>query len=342
MADAAATNDMTSRAAATPTWLQRPRPGSDPGHGRNRRNEQHHRAADQRVRLNTAMRVVSLLPSASEIVAELGLGALLVGRSEECDWPPELTALPVVSAARLDTASIASRDVDAAVRAAVADGRSLYVVDEELLRQLVPDLVLTQDLCAVCAVSSRELCVLDVATLSLDPRSLEEVAASVETVGTALGAPERGQALAGQMRTELAELWAATAGLPLPRVFLAEWVDPPFAPGHWLPELVEVAGGECVLGRAGAHSRQIAWADVREARPDVLVLAPCGYGAERAAREPFPDDVAERAVAVDAGSYFARPAPRLVQGARQLAHILHPDVVADPGLPQVELSSRAA
>jgi iron complex transport system substrate-binding protein len=287
------------------------------------------------------MRVVSLLPSATEIVAELGLGDLLVGRSEECDWPPELRSLPVVSAARVDATAMPSRDVDDAVRAAVADGRSLYVVDEELLRSLAPDLVLTQDLCAVCAVSSNELCALDVPTLSLDPRTLTEVAASVETVGAALGAPERGRARAERMRRELAELRAATAGLPRVRIFLAEWVNPPFAPGHWLPELVELAGGECVLGRAGEHSTRIDWDAVREARPDVLVLAPCGYDAERAAREPFPDDIAERVVAVDAGSYFARPAPRLVLGARQLAHILHPEAVADPGLPRAELSGSA-
>jgi iron complex transport system substrate-binding protein len=288
------------------------------------------------------VRVVSLLPSATEIVAELGLGDLLVGRSEECDWPPEVRSLPVVSAARVDTAAMPSRDVDDAVRSALADGRSLYVADDELLGSLAPDLLLTQDLCAVCAVSSGELCGLDAATLSLDPRSLEDVAASVATVGAALGAPERGRACAEQMRRELAELRAATAGLPRPRVFLAEWVDPPFAPGHWLPELVEVAGGECVLGRPGSHSTQLEWAAVRAARPEILVLAPCGYDAERAAQEQFPDDIAERVVAVDAGSYFARPAPRLVQGARQLAHILHPDAVANPGLPQVELTPARA
>jgi iron complex transport system substrate-binding protein len=287
------------------------------------------------------MRVVSLLPSATEIVAELGLADRLVGRSEECDWPPDVLSLPVVSAARIDTASMASRDVDAAVRTAVADGGSLYVVDGELLRSLSPDLLLTQDLCAVCAVSSGELCALDVPTLSLDPRTLEEVAASVETVGSSLGAPDDGRARAERMRRELDELRATTAGRPRPRVFVAEWVDPPFAPGHWLPELVEVAGGECVLGRVGSHSTRVTWAAVRQARPDVLVLAPCGYDAERAAREPFPDGVAERVVAVDAGSYFARPAPRLVEGARQLAHLLHPDAVADPGLPQVELTAAA-
>ena len=281
------------------------------------------------------MRVVSLLPSATEIVAELGLADLLVGRSEECDWPAGATALPVVSAARVDTSSLDSRAVDDAVRAAVATGRSLYAVDEELLRALAPDLVLTQDLCAVCAVSTGELCALDVPLVSLDPRTLDDVAASVETIGAALGAAERGRERAARMRRELDALRAATAGLERPRVFVAEWVDPPYAPGHWIPELVEAAGGECVLGRAGEHSFQTTWEAVAEALPDVLVLAPCGYDELRAAAEPFPDGIAERVVAVDAGSYYARPAPRLVDGARQLAHVLHPDAVDDPGLPLV-------
>src|SRR5262245_5577951 len=211
------------------------------------------------------MRVVSLLPSATEIVAELGLHRFLVGRSEECDWPPSVAQLPVVSAARVDTRPLASRAVDDAVRAAVADGRSLYAVDEELLAVLEPDLVLTQDLCAVCAVASGDLCLLDVPTLALDPRTLEEVAASVETVATALGAPDQGRERAARMRAELAEVRAATTGLPRVRVFLAEWVDPPYAPGHWLPELVELGGGDCVLGAAGAHSVRTTWDAVRAA-----------------------------------------------------------------------------
>jgi iron complex transport system substrate-binding protein len=134
---------------------------------------------------------------------------------------------------------------------------------------------------------------------------------------------------------------AATVGLDRPRVFLAEWVDPPYVPGHWLPELVEVAGGDPVLGRPGSHSVRTSWDAVREARPDLLVLAPCGYDAERAAQEPFPDDVAPRVVAVDASAYYARPGPRLADGARVLAHLLHPDAVADRGLPSVELTPAA-
>jgi iron complex transport system substrate-binding protein len=284
------------------------------------------------------VRVVSLLPSATEIVAELGCRELLVGRSEECDWPPDVRELPVVSRARVDTASLSSRDVDDAVRQAVSGGRSLYVVDEALLDELRPDLVLTQDLCAVCAVASGELCALDVPTLSLDPRTLEEIAASVERVGEALGVVARGRERAQLMREDIAAVGSAVHGLVRPRVFVAEWVDPPYAPGHWIPELANVAGGENVLGTAGEHSFRVDWDQVRAAEPDLLVLAPCGYTAARAAEEPFPHDVAPQVVAVDANAFYARPAPRVVEGARQLAHLLHPAEVADPGVPAIELS----
>ena len=284
------------------------------------------------------MRVVSLLPSATEIVAELGLDHILVGRSEECDWPPRVAALPVVSAARLDTSALSSRAVDDAVRDAVAGGRPLYAVDEELLADLAPDLLLTQDLCAVCAVASGELRLVDVPVLSLDPLTLDDVAASVEAIAAALGAPELGLTRAARMRGELAAVRAATEGLPRRRVFLAEWVDPPYAPGHWLPELVELAGGSCVLGRAGEPSMRTTWDAILAARPELVVLAPCGYDAERASHEPVPDGIGCRVVAVDGSAYYARPAPRLVDGARQLAHLLHPKAVPDPGLPAFDVT----
>jgi iron complex transport system substrate-binding protein len=287
------------------------------------------------------VRVVSLLPSATEIVGDLGLARLLVGRSEECDRPADVAGLPVVSAARIDLSTLPSDQVDDAVRAAIADGRSLYAVDAELLESLAPDLLLTQDRCAVCAVSSGELCDTGVPTLSLDPRTLDEVAESCVTVADALGVRSRGEALADRMRAELEEVRERVAGRPRPRVFVAEWVDPPYAPGHWLPELVELAGGECVLGTAGEHSFRTSWDDVRALEPELVVLAPCGYDADRAAREPLPPlDAA--VVAVDANAFYARPAPALALGARQLAHLFHPDAVADPGLPQRWVRRRAA
>jgi len=284
------------------------------------------------------VRVVSLLPSATEIVAELGCLEMLVGRSEECDWPAAVRDLPVVSRARVDAAWLSSREVDDVVREAVSGGRSLYVVDEVVLDELRPDLMLTQDLCAVCAVASGELCALDVPTLSLDPRTLEEIAVSVERVGEALRVAARGRDRAARMRGVEA-VRGATRGLARPWVFVAEWVDPPYAPGHWIPELVDVAGGENILGTAGQHSFRVDWDDVRAEEPDLLVLAPCGYTAARAAQEPFPTDVAPRVVAVDANAHYARPAPRVVEGARQLAHLMHPAEVADPGVPGIELTA---
>jgi iron complex transport system substrate-binding protein len=278
------------------------------------------------------VRLVSLLPSTTEIVGALGLADRLVGRSEECDRPPEVRALPVVSAPRLDLEALGSHELDDAVRAAVSAGRSLYAVDAELLRSLAPDLILTQDLCAVCAVSAGELCETGVPTLALDPRTLDEVAESCVTIADALGERSRGEELAGRMRRELAEVRQAVAGLPRPRVFVAEWVDPPYAPGHWIPELVDLAGGECVLGRRGEPSFHVSWDDVRACAPELVVLAPCGYDADRAASEPVPD-LDARVVAVDANAYYARPAPALAAGARQLAHLFHPDAVPEPGLP---------
>jgi len=284
------------------------------------------------------MRVVSLLPSATEIVGDLGLAGFLVGRSEECDRPAGVAELPVVSAARLDLASLGSRAVDDAVRDAVSTGRSLYAVDEELLRSLAPDLVLTQDLCAVCAVSAGELCAVDVPTLALDPRTLDDVAESCVVIAEALGDRSRGEQLATRMRAELAQVRNAVDGRARPRVFVAEWVDPPFAPGHWIPELVELAGGDCVLGTRGEPSHRVTWDDVRALGPELVVLAPCGYDAGRAAREPVPDLDAD-VVAVDANAFYARPTPALAVGARQLAHLFHPEVVPDPGLPQRWLRS---
>jgi iron complex transport system substrate-binding protein len=279
------------------------------------------------------VRVVSLLPSATEIVGALDLTDRLVGRSEECDRPPEVKALPVVSAPRLGLEALDSRALDDAVRAAVRTGQALYAVDAELLRSLAPDLLLTQDLCVVCAVSSDELCETGVPTLALDPRTLDDVAETCVTIADALGERSRGQELAARMRGELADVRDAVAGRPRPRVFVAEWVDPPYAPGHWIPELVALAGGECILGVPGEPSFRTTWDDVRALAPELVVVAPCGFDADRAAREPVPD-IDARVVAVDANAFYARPAPALAAGARQLAHLFHPDVLPDPGLPQ--------
>jgi iron complex transport system substrate-binding protein len=289
----------------------------------------------------SAQRICSLLPSATEIVAALGCADRLVGRSEECNYPPELTALPVVSAARIDTSQLGSGDIDAAVRESLLDGRSLYGVDRALLESLRPNLVITQDLCRVCAVSSdelRDVSDLGVSVLALDPRTIEGIAASVHTLADELGVRAEGERVVGGMIAAIDAVRQATAGRPAPRVAVMEWLDPPFAAGHWVPEMVEAAGGRELLGRPGDPSRRLTWDEVRAAAPELLVLAPCGFTAERAAAEAHAvPDLGCRVVAVHGDAYFSRPAPRIADGIAQLAHLLHPGAEPDPGLPAIEL-----
>jgi iron complex transport system substrate-binding protein len=282
------------------------------------------------------MRICSLLPSATEIVGRLGLADCLVGVSAECNWPPEVRRLPVVTSSRVDSESLVSGEIDAAVREAIADGKPLYAIDASLLEELRPDVIVTQDLCAVCAVSSGDvetLCPTSARIVSLDPGTLEEIAESVELLGRELGAPERAGAVADAFRAAIEEVTQQTARLPRRRVFVAEWLDPPFAAGHWVPEMVAAAGGDEVLGRAGQPSFATTWEEVRQARPDLIVLAPCGFDEARAAREAASLELPAAAVAVDADAYYSRPSPSVADGTRQLAFLLHPGEIADPGLP---------
>jgi len=285
------------------------------------------------------MRIVSLLPSATEIVGALGLTHLLVGRSAECDYPADVSALPVVTSARIDSDALSGAEIDQAVRDAVLDGSSLYAVDAALIRGLDPDLVITQDLCRVCAVNTdevRRIEALDCDVLALDPHTIAEVEDSVHTVAERLGRPELASPVIAAMRETIDGAAGAVAGLPLRRVFLAEWHDPPFASGHWLPEMVALAGGADVLGEAGAPSRPVTWEDVDAADPEIVIVAPCGFDAARAARE-----TAGRGdrptVCVDANAYYSRPAPRIAAGVAQLAHLLHPEAAPDPGMPAIRL-----
>jgi iron complex transport system substrate-binding protein len=286
------------------------------------------------------VRICSFLPSATEIVAELGFVDSLVGVSEECRWPPEVVGKPVVTAARIDPSRMSSLEIDEAVRASVRDGRSLYAVDAGLIAALAPDLILTQDLCAVCAVSSGELasaCPLDAEVVALDPRTLEEVAESVRMLGRRLGAPERGREVATRMLDEIEHGAAPVRGLERRRVFFAEWIDPPFCAGHWLPEMIELAGGEDVLGRPGEPSRATSWEEVVALEPELVIVGPCGFGVEEAASRAADLELPCPAVAVDGDAYYSRPAPRLAAGVRQLAHLLHPDTAPDPALPAIPL-----
>jgi iron complex transport system substrate-binding protein len=277
------------------------------------------------------VRIVSLLPSATEIVCDLGLGDLLVGRSAECDWPPSVSGLPVVTAARVDTEQLDSAAIDDAVRAALMEGLSLYAVDERLLAELRPDLIITQDLCRVCAVSSVEVGALravEAEVISLDPRTIGEVEASVRQLADRLDACRRGTCEAGAdvvaaMRRTIVAAMDAVRDRPVRRVFVAEWLDPPFAAGHWVPEMVELAGGEDVLGKVGEPSFATTWEQVAAARPELIVVAPCGFDAVRAEREASRFSLPAPHVCVDANAYFSRPAPRIAEGVAQLATIIH-------------------
>jgi iron complex transport system substrate-binding protein len=286
------------------------------------------------------MRICSLLPSATEIIAELGLIESLVGVSEECRWPPEVIGKPVVTAARIDAAALTSLEIDQVVRDSVRNGASLYTVDAELIGALAPDLIVTQDLCTVCAVSSGQLvtaCPVGAEVVSLDPQTLAEVAESVRMLAGRLGVVSRGEQLATQMRETVEKAAASVRGLKPRRVFFAEWIHPPFCAGHWLPEMIELAGGTDVLGAPGRPSYPTTWDTVIAHAPELVVIAPCGFDAEGAADRAAELRLPCPAVAVDADSYYSRPAPRLAEGVRQLAHLFHPQAAPDPGLPSIAL-----
>jgi iron complex transport system substrate-binding protein len=287
------------------------------------------------------MRICSLLPSATEIVADLGLIDSLVGVSEECDWPPEVRGLPVVTASRVDTTRLTSFEIDQAVREAVGNGRPLYAIDRGLLEALQPDLILTQNLCAVCAVSAdnvSELCATEAEVVALDAHTLAEVEERILALADRLGVPARGRTVVAEMEAKIAAVRARVADARTRSVFVAEWLEPPYAAGHWIPEMVEIARGRDVLGHAGAPSYPTSWETVRNERPELVVVAPCGFDHERAARGATLLPLACRAVAVDSNAYYARPAPRLTDGIAQLAFLIHPELADDPGLPYVELT----
>lgn len=289
------------------------------------------------------VRIVSLLPSATEILFALGAGDEVVGVTFECDHPPQARERRIVSTSALPE-GLPAAEIDTAVAARLAAGEDLYHLDAGALADLDADLVVTQDLCAVCAV---DVSVVDDAlaylgcraeVLTLDPHTLVEVLASVETLGKVTGREQAAAELIAGLQARLDAVAAAVAGRePVPTLVL-EWTDPPFAPGHWVPEMVEYAGGRSVLGAAGQKSARVTWDAVGRCGADVVVAAPCGFGLADSAglaaevRDRIAPDV--RLWAVDANASFARPGPRLVDGVEALAGILHPDagIPLDPAL----------
>jgi iron complex transport system substrate-binding protein len=288
------------------------------------------------------MRIVSLLPSTTEILFDIGAGDDVVGVTFECDHPLKARTRTIVSTSAMPK-GLTPTEIDDFVVRAMHAGEDLYHLDAGALSGLDADLVVTQDLCAVCAVDVSVVddalahlgCTADV--LTIDPHTLEEVLQSVVTLGGATGREDEASRLVGSLRARLDEVVRRTSGRPTPRTLVLEWTDPPFAPGHWVPEMVTLAGGSCVLGTAGEKSYRVDWEQVAAATPEVVVCAPCGFGLEQSAslaQELVDTGVLPDAVpvwAVDANASFARPGPRLVDGVEALAGILHPDVAPAPG-----------
>ena len=290
------------------------------------------------------MRIVSLVPAGTDILFALGLGSDVVGVSHECDCP---AAVPPSRLTRsvIETGRLSSAEIDAAIAGQVAAGAPIYEVDAEQLAALRPDLILTQGLCDVCALPARAVQhVLGQLSprpmiLSLDARSIDGVLDSMRDIGAQTGRERDAQNLVEHLQARLARVAAAVAGRPPVRVVCLEWLDPPYACGHWIPEMVKRAGGRDLLGRPGIPSVPIPWTDIEQARPPLIIAMPCGYDLPQAVRDvervarctPWKHAIGEAVVYVAAGGgYFTRPGPRLVSGIEVLASVFHPDAVNWP------------
>ena len=306
-----------------------------------------------------SMRIVSLLPSATEIVFALGLGDELVGRTHECDYPPEVAEIPIITADTGANARATSREINDRVAATIHGGSSIYRLDRDALARARADLILTQELCSVCAVSYREVSdavrTIDSGStvVSLEPTSIEGILNTISTIGAMAEAEDEAVGLVEVLRERLARLENRVLerrldGVASRRVVCLEWLDPPFASGHWVPEQVRRAGGWDLLGVAGEPARETTWADVRDVEPEQLMLMPCGFDAARtseewlAGRAGRPDWVERlRAVqsgevyALDGSAYFSRPGPRVIDGIALLAELL------DPGAFEAEVPAGA-
>lgn len=293
------------------------------------------------------MRIVSFLPAATEIVHALGAGSELLGRSHECDYPAEVIRQPVVSRPALDLDGLRPEEVDRAVAERLKSGASLYQVDEVLLRELAPEVILTQDLCQVCAPSGKELSRAlrelpgNPRVLRLTPRTIAEIHDNICEVGDALGRRPAADALVAENKARIARVVKAVAGARHRRVAFLEWIDPVFCGGHWVPEMIALAGGTDPLGKSGADSERVTWETVLETAPEIVIVAPCGHGLERAAElgRDLPSISNATVYAVDANAYFARPGPRVAEGVELLAHLFHPGKFPwpHPSKPWVEI-----
>ncbi|HEX8714766.1 MAG TPA: cobalamin-binding protein [Solirubrobacteraceae bacterium] len=298
------------------------------------------------------MRIVSLVPHATELLFALGLGDQLVAVTHECDHPLQALELRRVTRDVLP-AGLSAAEIDAAVRERTLAGEAIYELDSGALAELEPDLIVTQELCPVCAVSYDEVAQIadelpsHPQVIALDPKTLGETLGDVRTLADATGRHERGVELIADATARIDRVELAVRGEPRVRVAALEWLDPVYVAGHWTPQMIELAGGECVLGLPGERSEIVTWELLAAARPDVVVVMPCGYDAQRAHEEALKHAGelarlgAARIVAVNASAYFSRPGPRLIDGVELLGHVLHPGRLAEaPGEAlAVELSS---
>jgi iron complex transport system substrate-binding protein len=288
------------------------------------------------------VRIASLVPSATEMLFALGVGDSVVAVTHECDYPDEAAELTHLTHSAIPE-GLSAAEIDREVKERTQRGASIYELDEDELRDLEPDLIVTQAVCEVCAVSFDEVTKVAESmdpqpkVLSLDPTTFGEVLADIRRLGEATNANDEAEELIAAIGDRVDAIAAAVAEADRqPTVLALEWLDPVYIGGHWVPQMIEMAGGIDLLGFAGEKSREATWADVEVMKPDVVVAMPCGYDADRAAEEAYQHARhisalgAQRVVAVDASSYFSRPGPRLVDGIELLAHVIHPDLVGPP------------
>ncbi len=294
------------------------------------------------------MKIVSLLPSATEIVCALGLEKDLVGITHECDFPASIAGKSPLTASRISHETMSSKEIDHAVRSQLDGHGSIYDLDEKRLQELDPDLIITQELCDVCAVSYKtvekaaRMYVADARVVSLEPNTIAEIFDNIRLVGELCGVSERAEAVVNGLQKRIDNIRERMSeNDPKFKVFMLEWLEPPFAPGHWVPEQVSIAGGICLLGEPGERSVTTTYQEIYESKPDVIVLIPCGYYTSDILRQMentfFPSNwrtlpaiVNGEVWALDASSYFSRPAPRVIDGVEILAKIFHPRIFGEP------------